>query len=56
MGDPLMEDCDHCDGTGNCQDDFHGFDASRLILEDDCPSGCDGGICPHCNGSGNKLD
>ncbi len=55
--------CPHCDGTGLCQDDYHGFIpglVSDLFVGADCPSGCTGtaigaGNCPHCNGTGSDT-
>jgi len=57
----MSSKCRHCDGTGECQDEYHDTGAtnwgSDFVLGPDCPSGCDGhssraGDCPHCDGTG----
>lgn len=62
-----MSECPHCNGSGECQDEYHesalgsGGIVTDFVLGSDCPSGCDGnsyeaGDCPHCGGSGDIDD
>lgn len=62
-----MADCDLCEGTGECQNDFHtnfaGIDPSawvNLVLDNQCPA-CGGdpddpGNCSKCGGDGEMDD
>jgi len=62
-----MRDCPHCDGTGECHNDFHtdfaGIDPAawaKLITGTDCPA-CgeapgEPGNCSVCGGSGEIED
>ncbi len=42
-----MDDCENCDGTGNCPD-------CNEVFNDDCVECGGGGVCNDCGGTGEK--